>query len=189
MLFLAVFPALSPRLALAATTAPTTTTSKAAADAALGNGVKAVTGPAATTAPAPPPYDKTGNNGLVQCGNQASNPCTVEDIFNIFIIATNLLVGLVGLFTIFAIVWAGSSMVWAAGNTEALTKAKKRLVNAIIGLVLVLLAFILINIVIYGVIGASGTNILSNPLQYIGLTSGSSAAPATPPGGNASGGG
>lgn len=113
-------------------------------------------------------YDTTGRSGLVQCGNQASDPCTVEDFFNIFVIATNILIGLVGLVAIFAIVFSGYSMVIAAGNTEAITKAKKNLTNAIIGLVLVLLAFILINTILYLVLGVKGQQGgVFNPIDYI----------------------
>ncbi len=123
--------------------------------------------------------DPTGRTGLVQCGNKTDDPCTVEDIFNLFVIGTNLLIGAVGLVAILAIVYSGFSMVTAAGNTESITKAKKNLTSAIIGLVLVLLAFILINLILYGILGVTGTKEgVFNPLEYI--TSGGSSSTISP---------
>jgi len=129
--------------------------------------------------------DPTGRTGLVQCGNKTNDPCTVEDIFNIFVIGTNLLIGAVGLVAILAIVYSGFSMVLAAGNTESITHAKKRLTNAIIGLILVLLAFILINLILYGILGVTGTKEgVFNPIEYI-TSGGSGAAPSNSPTNNA----
>lgn len=116
-------------------------------------------------------YDDTGAVGLVQCGNKTNDPCTVEDIFNVFIIATNLMIGLVGLFTIYAIFQAGFTMTTSAGSAERLRTGKKQLVNAVIGMLLVMLAFLLVNVIVYVLIGAKGgPNILTDPLEYIGLT-------------------
>ncbi len=122
--------------------------------------------------------EDSGRGGLVQCGNKVNDPCTVEDIFNVFIIATNLLIGLVGLITIYAVFSAGFTMVTSSGNTEKTTAGKKQLTNALIGMLLVLLAFMLVNVIIYGLAGAKTGRDIFNPLDYIGLTSGSSPAPA-----------
>lgn len=121
---------------------------------------------------APVNYDTNASEkGLVQCGNEADNPCTVEDVFNIFVIMTNLLIGMAGIIAIIAIMWAGFSMVKAAGSQEGIASAKKSLTNAIIGLILVFLAFIIINSILYGTLGIGvfgGDGILGgNPSGYI----------------------
>ena len=113
-------------------------------------------------------YDPTGKRGLVQCGNASNDPCTVEDVFNIFLIGTNLLIGVVGLVTMLAIAYSGYNMVFAAGNTEGITKAKKSLTNSLIGFVLVIIAFVFVNLILYGVIGIKGDSKgIFNPLEYI----------------------
>lgn len=122
-------------------------------------------------------YDTSGKGGLVQCGNKASDPCTVQDIFNVFAIATNLLIGMAGIIAIISIIWAGFSMVQAAGNQEGITAGKKRLGNSIIGLILVFLAFVIINTILgatlgIGVFGGEnifkgGTGTESGTYQYI----------------------
>jgi len=135
---------------------------------------------AQNTAPPASNYDTTGKTGLVQCGNKASDPCTVEDIFNVFVIGTNLLIGVVGLITIFTIFRAGFAMVTSSGNTEGVTAGKKQLTNAIIGMLLVLLAFLLVNVIIYGLAGARPNANIFNPLQYIGLAPGAKPLTNTP---------
>jgi len=125
-------------------------------------------------------YDPTGKKGLVQCGNATNDPCTVEDIFNIFIIGTNLLIGLVGLVTILAIAYSGYNMVFAAGNTEAITKAKKSLTNALIGFILVIIAFVFVDLILYGIIGIKGNSRgIFNPVEYI--TGGDASTPSKAP--------
>ncbi len=116
-------------------------------------------------------YDEqAATKGIVQCGNKAADPCTVEDIFNVIVITTNLLIGMAGIIAIISIIYAGFSMVSAAGSQEGITSAKKRLSNSIIGLILVLLAFVIINAILGSTLGIGvfgGDSILSNPKCYI----------------------
>ncbi len=117
--------------------------------------------------------DNSGKSGLVPCGNTVDKPCTVEDIFNVFVIITNYLIGIAGLIAIISIVYAGFSMVMAAGRTEAIASGKKRLTNSVIGLILIMLAFVIINAILYGTLGLGvfgGQSILSNPADYINGT-------------------
>lgn len=124
----------------------------------------------------------SGKEGIVQCGNQSDDPCTVEDIFNVFIIATNLLIGLVSLFAIYGIFSAGFTMTTSGGSAERLSAGKKSLVNSVIGMLLVFLAFIIVNVIVYALVGArNDTNIFSDPLKYIRMRSDSTPDGNTPP--------
>ncbi len=94
--------------------------------------------------------DPNAGQGFVPCGSFSDNPCQLTDLFNLVIIVTNFLIDMAGIIAVFMIVFAGYSFVVAAGNAEAVTSAKKLLVNAVIGFFLVLAAFSLTNFLIFG---------------------------------------
>jgi hypothetical protein len=111
--------------------------------------------------------DPSGAKGIVQCGNRKDDPCTVEDIFNLIVIITNFLIGLAGLIVIISIVAAGFQMVFAAGGS-GIEAGKKRFSTSLIGLVLVLLAFVLANVIFYGTLGEGVfQGILNDPGEFI----------------------
>jgi hypothetical protein len=116
--------------------------------------------------------------GLVNCGNgeykagdkHISDACTVTDLFKGVVGVTNFLIAFAGLVATLMIVRAGFNMVVSAGNPSAYSSAKKMLVGAIGGMVLVLLAFVLVNTLVNGSIDTGiigGQNIFTNPKQFI----------------------
>lgn len=132
--------------------------------------------------------------GIVNCGNKGtvedknvSDACTVEDIFKFMGRLASILIALAGIVAVFFIVKSGLQMVLAAGDMGAITKARKGLTNAVIGFVLVMIAFLTVNTILKGSLSLglkSGADILTNPLQYIkggSGGSGNSAGNATPP--------
>ncbi len=94
--------------------------------------------------------DPNASQGFVPCGSFSDNPCQLTDLFNLVIIVTNFMIDMAGIIAVFVIVFAGYSLVVAAGNAEAVTSAKKLLVNAVIGFFLVLAAFSITNFLIFG---------------------------------------
>lgn len=115
--------------------------------------------------------DKTGESGLVPCGNSVDNPCTIAHLFRGFIVLTNYLISLAGIVAVISIVYAGFRMVTSQGNETERGAAKKRLANAIIGMVLVFAAFLLVNALFSGSINIGikdGAQALTNPAAYIG---------------------
>lgn len=123
-------------------------------------------------APTPQPkteIDDTGNSGFVICGNTVDNPCNVTHLFRAFIIIINYLITLAGLVAILFIVIAGVQMTASRGE-EWLRQAKQRMTGAVIGLVLVALAFVLINSLLAGSLDLGlkqGAIILTDPAEYI----------------------
>ncbi len=121
---------------------------------------------------AQPVYAQTQNGqdgGFVPCGNTANNPCNVSHLFKAFIVLINYLITMAGFVAVAAIVYAGLLMVSSQGE-DRLVQAKKRLSGAIIGLVIVAIAFVLINALFAGSlqIGVqNGGQILTNPKAYI----------------------
>jgi small-conductance mechanosensitive channel len=82
--------------------------------------------------------------GLVGC----TNDCTLGQLKDVVIRVVNLLFSLSAFIAMIFIVWAGYSMVAAAGNEEKLASAKESLSNAIIGFFLILVAYVLLDAIL-----------------------------------------
>ncbi len=75
------------------------------------------------------------------------NSCKLVDIFYLVIKVTNFLIGFAGIFAVAMIVFRGFQMVISQGNSEAVSNAKSGLTNAIIGLIIVLLSYLVVAII------------------------------------------
>ena len=60
------------------------------------------------------------------------------------------------------IIWGGIRYVLSAGNSAALTSAKNTIVYAVIGLIVAILAYAIVNFVINTVSGGGGTSSSNN---------------------------
>ncbi|MEZ4180334.1 MAG: hypothetical protein R3B41_02355 [Candidatus Doudnabacteria bacterium] len=113
----------------------------------------------------------TDEGGFVPCGNTVDNPCNISHLFRAFIAIINYLIGMAGFVAVAFIVYAGLKMVWATGNEGAMTAAKQQISGAIVGLVLVAIAFIAINTIFasgsLGIGVKNGTQVFTDPLDYI----------------------
>ena len=110
--------------------------------------------------------------GLVPCGgyNTAStNPCTFKDIFVLIAQVTNWLVAMAGLYAVYEIINNGFWLVISMGNEEAITTRKNGLSNAVVGFVLVMFAFMLINTVV-NVLLTRSIATTANPQCRLNLT-------------------
>lgn len=107
--------------------------------------------------------------GFVICGNTADNPCTIGHLFAAFVIIINYLIAMAAMVAVLAIVYAGLLMIYSQGQDQ-LKQAKSRFAGAVIGLVLVAVAYILINSLFSGTFSVgvcNGNSILTSPLEYI----------------------
>lgn len=116
------------------------------------------------------------DQGLVPCGSFSDNPCQLIDLFRLVIVITNFLIEMAGIVAVVVIIFAGYSLVVAAGNIEAVTEAKKLLVGAFIGFFFVLASMVLANFLIFGgreiipgthVIRGEKASITKCPIAYI----------------------
>lgn len=130
---------------------------------------------AQTKPPEPKPaqtIDDSGNSGFVICGNKADEPCNISHLFRAFIIIINYLITMAGLVAILVMVIAGVQITTSQGE-ERLRQAKQRMSGAVIGLVLVAIAFVAINSILAGSLNIgikNGATILTNPKEYINQT-------------------
>jgi hypothetical protein len=93
--------------------------------------------------------------GLVPCGGFDPNlpggiekPCTVKDIFVLVAKVTNFLIAMAGVFAVYEIIGGGFWLIVSMGKEEDITKRKGQITNAVIGMVLVLFAFMFVNTVV-----------------------------------------
>lgn len=119
-----------------------------------------------------PAFQPVQARGLVPCGGytasgQAEPPCTVEDIFRLFAIAINFLIGTAGVYAVFQILNAGFWLITTSGDEEKITQWKTGLSNAVVGFVLVMLAFIFVNTTVNFLLSSKCKVDLKNPLSYL----------------------
>ena len=105
--------------------------------------------------------------GLVPCGGTGEAPCKLDDVFVLIARVTNFLLGFAGVFATFAIIRAGFWLVAAGGDEEAITKNKNALTQAVIGLVLSLMAFMFVNTAVNFLLHSKCKLDLTNPLNYL----------------------
>ncbi len=91
--------------------------------------------------------------GLVPCGGYKDNgslerPCNIEDIFILIARATNFLIAMAGVVAVYYIVAGGFWLIVSTGNEEDISKRKSQISSAVVGFVLVLMAFMFVNTVV-----------------------------------------
>jgi amino acid transporter len=114
--------------------------------------------------------------GLVPCGGYKDDgtreaPCNVCDVFSIIALVTNWLIAAAGIYAVFQIVNAGFWLVTTMGEEEKITKYKNALTSAVVGFVLVMIAFIIVNTAVnYLLLNGNAKNLLvdlRNPFDYL----------------------
>ncbi|HTL39340.1 MAG TPA: hypothetical protein VL306_00805 [Methylomirabilota bacterium] len=89
---------------------------------------------------------------LINCGGRGATgqqpDCQIGDIIVSIKNIINFLLSWAWLISTFLIVVSGFKMVFAAGNEEAISSAKTSLSHAIIGFIIIMLSFLIVNFVI-----------------------------------------
>lgn len=112
--------------------------------------------------------------GLVPCGGATESPCKVSDIFVLVARVTNFLIAMAGVLAVYEIIGGGFWLIVSMGNEEDITKRKGQIQSALLGLVLVLMAFMFVNTMVnffltrHLVVGNPKCKLdLTNPLEYL----------------------
>lgn len=107
--------------------------------------------------------------GLVPCGgpNNGEKPCTFQDMFILVARATNFLIEWAGVFAVYQIIFNSFGVIWHLGEEESITQYRKSLSNAIVGFVMVMMAFVFINTTVNIILSSKCSFDLTNPLNYI----------------------
>jgi len=104
----------------------------------------------------------TSTTGLVPCGGPNQNPCTVCDLL---VLAQNVLkfaFEIAFLIVVGFIVYGGFRWIFSLGKEENIKAGQRIITNAIIGIVIILAAWIIVNTVFWFIAQAGGTE------EYIG---------------------
>ncbi len=95
---------------------------------------------------------------LVTCGGRGDDPagCGIQDLIFLIERIINFLLSWAWIIAIFYIMWSGYNMVFAGGDSEQIQNAKTQFSHAIIGFVLIMCAYLLINWIV-GIFSGDGS--------------------------------
>ncbi|MBI2013430.1 MAG: hypothetical protein HYS87_01230 [Candidatus Colwellbacteria bacterium] len=98
-----------------------------------------------------PECSPTGAGGLEKC--------TTEHLFELFYNIFNFGIFLAGVIVVLMVIWSGFQFMLAQGNPYKLEKAGKSVFNAIVGFVIVLSAWLIVNTIVTVFTDCTGWNI------------------------------
>ena len=96
--------------------------------------------------------------------------CSLCDFITLFINAADILVGLSGTFSILMFVYGGIVIITAYGNDSRIKRGKDIITATVVGVFIVLFAWVIINLVI-GALFGTGNSVLSNWYNVSGVCS------------------
>lgn len=133
------------------------------------------------------PYNISQASGLVPCGvgeGQMCNACHAVSLVNTLI---NYLISLFGVIAVIILIIVGFRLVTSGGNTEAWSSAKSAFTNLIIGFILVLASWLIVDTIMKGLTGR-GLDAMTS-IQCVGVDNSSASItnPAQQNSSNASG--
>lgn len=87
------------------------------------------------------------DNGIVPCGpsGQQGNDCKLSDLFGLLVAIYNFLLGMAGLVAFGFLIYGGVRMFLYSVDEENLAAGKKTVLEALIGLAIVAMAYLLVN--------------------------------------------
>lgn len=96
--------------------------------------------------PACDPKTGSATNGA-ECAKAASQPQSLFAQGGVFETISNILIFLVGAIAVIMLIWGGLQYVISAGDSKRVENAKSTILYSIIGIVIALLAFAIVNFV------------------------------------------
>jgi hypothetical protein len=104
---------------------------------------------------APVAYAQLGLDPGINPVASATNNET--DLKSMILTVVNYALGFLGLIAVIMIIYGGVTYVTSAGSDEAIKNAKKIIMYALIGLIIILLSFVLVNAVLGAGLGGGST--------------------------------
>lgn len=91
--------------------------------------------------------------GLIPCGGPGEEMCKTEHVTELASTLISFLISMLGIIAVIALVIVGFQMVISAGNETAWTKAKNTFSNIVIGIIIILAAWLIVDLVLTGLTG------------------------------------
>lgn len=108
-------------------------------------------------------------NSIAECSLPADSPTTgSKKLPEIIQTIISVVLGLVGIVAVIMIIMGGISFVTSQGDAAKVTKARNTLLYGVVGLVIALLAFAIVNFVLSSVFKEETSSGTSTPSVYIG---------------------
>lgn len=92
---------------------------------------------------------QSSDSGLVPCG-YGDDMCTTEDAVDFANGLIEFLISMLGVIAVIALVYAGFRMVISRGDTGAWRKAKDMFTNIVIGIIIILAAWLVVDTILKG---------------------------------------
>lgn len=92
------------------------------------------------------------DTGLVPCGYD--EPCTTADVATFANWIISFLISILGIIATIALVYAGILLVTSGGDTNAATRAKTLFTNVVIGIILILAAWLIVDTIMRALTGS-----------------------------------
>lgn len=91
------------------------------------------------------PYIAYAQEGIVKCGPQQKKLCELKDLFDLLVGIYNFLLGMAGVVAFGFLIWGGVQMLLYSVDEEHLAQGKKTVIQALIGISIILLAYVIVN--------------------------------------------
>ncbi len=99
-----------------------------------------------------------GDSGLVKCGPQQDKLCELKDLFDLLVGIYNFLLGTAGIVAFGLLIWGGIQMILFSVDEEKMKSGKATVMQALIGLSIILLAYIIVNTLLMAIGVTSGAS-------------------------------
>lgn len=124
-------------------------------------GVSSLLTPASVYADNPADKYLTGENS-VNPGMPGEGEQSLMSMINTIL---NLVIGLVGVVAVVMMIIGGISFITSQGDTNKVTKARNTILYGVVGLIIAILAFAIVNFVIDGLFNTEGVYAITNFLR------------------------
>jgi hypothetical protein len=99
------------------------------------------------------------------CDCRREGKCTVNDMVQIFVNVTVLILGISGSVVLLMFVWGGFTWIRSAGNQDLVRQGRETMEHAVIGFAIILLAYSAINFLIASLAGDEPSNSLQGTIN------------------------
>ena len=84
----------------------------------------------------------------IPCAQEKGETCTLDHFVQLFVNVAHFILSITGSLALLAFVWGGVMFLISGGSTERIAQAKKILINAVIGIIIVFASYTIISFIL-----------------------------------------